>query len=450
MIIAKFGGTSVSSKERILNLCKIVNKRLSRQPVVVISALSGVTDFLLSLSLLPKTKIKNKLKEIRQAHQNLIGELFSDNQAQQALHFIDDQLQRVDKLLLNQKDNPEFLDKLVSAGEIMSSYIITQALVNQGINAQQVISTKLIVTNNNFGSADFLPAQTKVNVKKVLTPLIKKDIVPVVTGFIGATKNGQITTLGRGGSDYSASILGFCLEAKEIQIWTDVDGIFTSDPRFVKNARRLPEISFKEASELAAFGAKVLHPMTIRPAIRMGIPVRVLNTFNIENDGTLIRNKVNNFKGVRAVSCKRKIVLVNIYSSEMLLQKGFLAKVFKIFADNNISVDLVSVSEVSISVSLDNAGAGLTKVIKQLSSFATASVIEDLGMVSLIGEGITTSAHTIKKIFDLLDKEKILVRMVSLGATDINISLVIETSMVEKAVKVLHDKLLLQQKNHNL
>ncbi len=446
MIIAKFGGTSVSSRDRILNITSIVAGELNRQPVVVVSALSGVTDHLLSLMSLPKTRLRKKLQEIEQIHEDLIDKLWSDvNFRKSAYQYIDNQLEKVSKLLLGKKDTKEFLDKLVSFGEIMSSYIVSLALKNAGIKAEQVVATKLIVTDNNFGSADFLPIPSKVNIKRILTPLIKKGVVPVVTGFIGATKNNQITTLGRGGSDYTASIIGYCLKASEIQIWTDVDGVFSADPRFVKKAKQLPEISFKEASELAAFGARVLHPRTIRPAIKMSIPVRVLNTLNIKNKGTLIKEKVNNFSGIRAISCKRKIILINIYSSEMLLQKGFLANVFQIFAESNISVDLVSVSEVSISVSLDNDGLGLKKVVKQLSKLASVSIVENLGLVSLVGEGVTSSAHTIKKIFDLLDKEKILVKMVSLGATNINISLVIETEKVERAVEILHDRLLLVQ-----
>lgn len=440
MIIAKFGGTSVSSVQSIKTLCSIVSKEADRNPVVVVSALSGVTDFLLSLPGLAKNQSEDKIQTIKNLHFSLIKGLWEREFApKECFMFIDEQINEIKKCLNINTQNKASLDKIASFGEIMSSYIIAQALNKIGINAKQIIATKLIVTDDNFGSADFLPNPTKINIKKILTPLIKKGAVPVVTGFIGSTKKGQVTTLGRGGSDYTASIIGFCLEALEIQIWTDVDGVFTADPRLVKKAKLLPEISFKEASELATFGARVLHPHTIRPAIKMGIPVRVLNTFNIGNKGTLIKGKVSNFRGVRAISYKRKIVLINIYSSEMLLQIGFLAKVFKVFADNNISVDLVSVSEVSISVSLDNGGKGLIKAIKQLSLFASVSVIENLGMVSLIGEGITSSVHTIKKIFDILDKEKILVRMISLGATDINISLVIEAVKVEKAVKILHD-----------
>lgn len=450
MIIAKFGGTSVRTSQQVLTICNIIGGEINRNPVVVVSALSGVTDLLLSLANLPKTKARQTTQEIRNLHKDLIEGLFDDKQLQnQVLQFIDNQINEVSKLIKQKKSSKRFLDKVVSFGEIMSSYIITCALSSQGIKAKQIIATKLIITDNNFGSADFLLSSTKRNVQKILNPLIKKGIVPVVTGFIGSTIKGEVTTLGRGGSDYTASIIGFCLEASEIQIWTDVDGMFSADPKLLKNAKRLETVSFREASELATFGARVLHPRTIKPAIKANIPVKILNTFNPKSPGTLIKEKINIPPSLRAISFKKKITLVNIYSSEMLLQKGFLAKVFQVFASNNISIDLVSVSEVSLSISLDNNG-GLSNAVKQLSVFAGVSIIENLGIVSLIGEGVTSSTHAIKKIFDILDKEKILVRMVSLGATNINISLVIESEKIERVVKILHNRLLLKQTHYNL
>lgn len=442
MIVAKFGGTSVSSKTRVSTLCKIVENELVRQPVVVVSALSGVTDLLLSLSTLQGKKLEQKIREIRNIHKDLIVSLWDDKEIQNnTLLFINSKLNEVLQLIIKAEPGREFLDKLVSFGEVMSSYIIARALESKGIKAVQVIATDLIVTNNNFGSAEFLVEPTKRKTAKILIPLAKSGIIPVVTGFIGATRSGQTTTLGRGGSDYTASIIGYCLEAEEIQIWTDVDGIFTADPRVVKNAKSLPTVSFKEASELAAFGARVLHPRTIRPAISAGIPVKVLNTFNPKNHGTLIVEKSRTKGKVKAVSFKRKIILVNIYSTEMLLQKGFLAKIFKVFANNNILVDLVSVSEVSVSVSVDDK-RNLDTAVKELSEFSNVSIVEDMGMVSLIGEDITSSTKTFRKVFEILDKEKILARMISLSAANINISIVIASEKVEKVVKILHDRLL--------
>ncbi len=440
MIVAKFGGTSVSSREKILTICQIVKEQKEKDPIVVVSALSGVTDLLLSLPTLSESKLLLELRRLRQLHKNLITSIFKEKKTQKKIgEFIDEKIEEISKL--NLSENKRSLDKLASFGEIMSSYIVANALDISGIKSSQVIATDLIVTNDNFSSAEFILGATRKKIKRVLTPLVKKGIVPVVTGFIGSTKNGEVTTLGRGGSDYSASIVGFCLNAREIQIWTDVDGMFTADPKVVKKAQFLPVVSFREAAELAIFGAKVLHPRTIHPAIKAGIPVRVLNTFNSRGKGTLITRESKTTKVIKAISFKRKITLINIYSTEMLLQKGFLAKVFYIFTKNNISVNLVSVSEVSISVTLDNKD-NLEKVVQQLSEFSNVTVAENFGMISLIGEGITDSSRNVKNIFDILNSQRILPKMISLGATNINISIVIKSDQVEKAVKVLHNRVL--------
>ncbi len=448
MIVAKFGGTSINTKEKVLSLCNIVSNELGRQPVVIVSALRGVTDLLLSLPNLPKSRVKKELKKLEDIHLNLAEELWEDREIRKKVKgYVVSKVKEVEELLKKKDFKNAFLDKLASYGEIISSYMITQAFQARGTRAQQIVATDLIITDNNFGSAEVLIGPTKKNAKKILLPLLKKGIVPVVTGFIGSTKSGQVTTLGRGGSDYTASIIGFCLGVSEIQIWTDVDGVFTADPRVVETARPLPTVSFKEASELAAFGTRVLHPRTIRPAISAKIPVKVLNTISPQSGGTLIEEKNSEAGTIKAVSFKRKIILVNIYATEMLSQKGFLARIFKVFAYHNISLDLVSVSEVSVSVTLDHE-ENLMNATKEISEFASVTIFKDLGMVSLLGEGITSSTGNIRKIFDILDKEKILARMISLSASNINISIIVPYNQVEQAVKVLHDRLLLGIGNH--
>lgn len=437
-IIAKFGGTSVSTAARIRTLCGIVKKTLHKRPVIVVSALAGVTNLLLSLPKATELHQKRGIREIRKMHKILIEDLFtSEKTRDEPLSYIEKQLFLLENILGNSMIGSEELDHIASFGEIMSSRIVVAALEESGIAARGVLATDVIITNNNFGSAEFLPKPTEARIKKVLTPLLTKAVVPVVTGFIGSTKDGRVTTLGRGGSDYTASIIGFCLKASEIQIWTDVDGIFTADPRIVKEARLIKTISFKEASELATFGARVLHPRTIKPAIKAGIPVRVLNSFNPNGEGTLIVEKPNLKNPARSVCAKRDIVLVNIYSEEMLLQKGFLAKVFFLFAKHDISIDLVTVSEVSISITLDNSNK-LDDVVAELKKFSMVSIKKGVGIVSVIGEGISQSSETITEIFTSF-REKIPIRMVSLGAIDINISFVVDDEHVEKAVQILHN-----------
>lgn len=442
MITAKFGGTSVGAAPQVITIGKIVKKELARQPVIVVSALAGVTNLLLDL-----TTARNKssvLREIKNKHLNLINKLFKKPLKKEVLKYIGKNLAELEKLSRLKNFNKQNIDKILSHGEILSSFIITSYLKSQNIDAEQVISTSLIVTNDNFGHAEFLPKPTEKLTKKILRPLIRKKIVPVVTGFLGATKKGATTTLGRGGSDYSASIIGFCLNAEEIQIWTDVDGIYTADPRITKNARPIPMISYKEASELAAFGAKVLHPRTIKPAVRKNIPLRVLNTLNPNCKGTLISQNTDSTRPITAISFKRKITLVNIYSTDMLFTKGYLAKIFSIFTKYNVSIDIVSVSEVSVSLTIENEEM-LDSVVQDLSKFSAVTVRKDLGMISLIGEGMAGSGNSVSKIFEILDKEKINIKMISLGATDINISVVVKYDEVERAVVKLHNNLLIKK-----
>lgn len=442
-IIAKFGGTSVATKDAILTIVEIVRYSLQRRPVLVVSAISGITDALLALSQIPKTQIKSHIGSIRQIHQSLVNSLFSDREIKSTvMNYVDEQLRKVEEVVRRGNLTPSDMDELVSFGEIISSYIIAQALQANGINAEQVIANRIIVTDDNFMQAEFLSEETERNARSILRPLLQRGTVPIITGFIGSTIEGQTTTLGRGGSDYSASIIGYCLGAKEVQIWTDVDGIYTADPKTILSARLIPEISYREASEMATFGAKVLHPRTIKPAIQKNIPVRILNTFHSDGSGTLITAN-NATEGLKAVSFTRKTTLINIYSVDMLLARGFLARIFEIFANRNISIDLVSVSEVSVSVTLDNVGQ-LNEAVKELERFCTVSVNSNFGIISLVGEKINTAQHLIKDVAELFHQYSIPIRMISLGASDTNISLVLDTDQVEEAVRLIHDKILIR------
>ncbi len=437
-IILKFGGTSVSSAKNIQTIVDIVKTAKHKNPILVVSALSGITDLLLSLKSATPKEAKTVISTICAKHKELIQQLWHDKKSEAiVLSYLEVQLDNIAKLLLQKKRDKAWTDAMISHGEILSSYIISKWLVDCGIASEQVVASRIIVTDTLFGNAEFLVGPTRKKTNAILQPLITKKIVPVVTGFIGATRDGKITTFGRGGSDYSASIIGFAIGASEIQIWTDVNGIYTADPRIVKTVHLISVISYKEASELASFGAKVLHPRTLKPVIFANVPLRVLNTFNPQGKGTLVTKIAEIKNPITAISHKKKVTMVNIYAIEMLHQKGFLARVYDIFAKNNISVDLVSSSEVSESIVLDN-DENLSIAVEQISKFAHVTVKKDVGMVSLIGEGIVAKTKTIKEIFEVLDQENILVNMVSLGAIDINVSLVIQSDQVEKAVNALH------------
>ncbi len=441
MIIAKFGGTSVSTQETIQTIGNIAENLRSQKPVLVVSAVSKITDTLLTAVNVPPQEQEKQISLVKEIHMALITSIFPKKSQKEIVAYLMQSLLTI-KQLLPFANELDVLDTLVSQGEILSSYLITRALQERKLPARQIIATQCIVTDDHYGAAEFLPLQTKRNVRHLLVPLLKKGIIPVVTGFIGATKHGKTTTLGRGGSDYTASIIGFSLAASEIQIWTDVDGVYTADPRMVSSAKRLEKITFKEASELASFGAKVLHPRTIRPAITAGIPVRVLNTFHPEGKGTLITSDTTDCVGVRAVTCKKQVPVINVYSTEMLFSKGFLKKIFDVFSTYNISVNLVSVSEVSVSVTLDT-NENISPAIRSLAKFTNISQIDNNGMVSLIGENIVNTPHLMKNIFLIFDKEKIPVRMISYGATNINISFIMPTQKIDKAVVLLHKNLII-------
>ncbi|MEK7106992.1 MAG: aspartate kinase [Patescibacteria group bacterium] len=442
-IVIKFGGTSVATKEAVHAIVAIVKRYRKSRPVVVVSALRGVTEGLLALSKCPKAQLSGRISGLRNIHGKLAADIFSrDIDVAEVMEYVDLQLASTEKVARKGRFNPEAMDKLVSAGEIMSSFIIARTLEIHGISSRQIVSTEIIVTDDNFMQAEFQPKETERNARKILAPLIRRNIVPVVTGFLGSTKNGRTTTLGRGGSDYSASIIGRSLDAKEIQIWTDVDGIFTADPRVVKNARIIENISYREASEMAAFGAKVLHPRTIRPAVEKNIPVRVLNTFNLKAPGTLVSPRRAG-TGLKAIAFKKSVALVNVYSDSMLFSRGFLARMFEVFARHQISIDLVSVSEVSVSVTLDNNNGHLDAAVKELGTFSKVGVHKDsFGMISLIGEGIVSTRDIMKDVSARFSEHKIPLRMISMGASDINISLVIPANDVVRAANMVHDEFL--------
>lgn len=446
-IILKFGGTSVSSGKNVRTIEAIVQSTKGKNPVVVVSALSGVTDLLLSLGNTTPIEAKKILAMLYTKHKALIQELWHEKKSEaKMLSYIDKQLFDVAKLLRQQKRDRAWTDIVISHGEILSSYIISQWFLHSGIKSEQVIASNLIVTDTLFGNAEFLVEPTRQKARLILHPLINKGIVPVVTGFIGATLNGKITTFGRGGSDYSASILGFILDATEIQIWTDVNGVYTADPRIVSKAWQIPQISYAEASEMAYFGAKILHPRTILPATAKNIPVFVRNTLNPDHFGTRIDKAVVSSQGVTAVTSKKNVPLVSMYAAEMFLAHGFLSRVFAIFAKNNISIDLISASQVSISVTLDNKD-GLENAIAEIEKFTKIHVIMNASVVSLIGEGIGKNQKILPFAFLLLEKNNISVKMVSFDAAHNSASFVMDGKHVENAVKILHHSMIEKKGN---
>ena len=445
MFVMKFGGTSVTRAASVAAIKELVQRDLAKQPILVVSALSGVTDLLVKLSNCAlENEQENLFGLIFAKHDEWIKTIFADNETatKQAFEIVNDYLQQLRGLIQSNHftNQLQLHDSIASYGERMSSALISLYLRTGGVNAKQVLATECIITNNQFGGADFIDAATKKASRKTLLPLIEAGVVPVITGFFGATVNGETAILGRGGSDYSAAIIGYAINSDEIQIWTDVDGVYSADPRVIKDAKLLKQLSYQEAAELAMFGAKVLHPRTIQPAIRIGIPVKVLNTFNLNNSGTIIAHGADNSEGtVKSVTWKKSAPLLNIYSANMFLSKGFLQKIFTILAKNNISANLLSASEVSVSVTLDNIGR-LDEAMVALNKFAKTDYLDGFGTISLVGDQIMNTPSLMQNLFDLLQNAGVVVQMLSYSASNVNISVLVPSDKIMAVVPLIHER----------
>ena len=435
MIVMKFGGTSVGGADEIKNVAEIVKSKLSQKPVVVVSAAKGVTDKLIELARLAREGRAQKLFDDIQKNHHIILENLALGKKILKKDF--DDLEKAVKSVNRKKLDAKKLDLFQSFGEKMSSKIVAAQLNAIGIKAESFDSWELgFVTNSDFGNSEPLNG-TYIALKKSISRL---NAVPVITGFIGKTEKGEITTLGRGGSDYSAAIIGSAIDAEEIQIWTDVDGIMSTDPKIVSSAKTLEEVSFAEASELAYFGAKVLHPKTILPAVKKSIPVRVLNTFNPKGRGTLILHDANKTERiVKAISCKKNITLINVDSKRMLGAYGFLAKLFSVFEKYRKSVDVIATSEVSVSMTIDNEN-NIDKIIHELKDIADVEILSNKAVICVVGEGIGETPRILGRTFSTIGKNNLNIEMVSQGASGINITFIVDGKDAENAVRLLHEE----------
>lgn len=450
--ILKFGGSSVGTPKRIQNVAKIItgSAKNSQPPVVIVSAVQGITDLLINSAgsaLTQKSRLVHQnLQKFAEIHRKIIENNLTPDLQDRAQKIIDSYIATLQNLyqgIYHLRDlSPRILDLIVSFGERLSSHLLAFTLLSQGQKAQRLSAANLIRTDDNYGAANIDFSTTRRLIIKHLSPVLNQKIIPVITGFFGASKNKNIVTLGRGGSDYSAAIIGISINAAEIQIWTDVDGIMTTDPRLLPHAHVVPTVSFQEAAELAYFGAKVLHPKTIQPAIEKNIPVRILNTFNSTNSGTLITAaNIQSAKTVKAIAFQKNVTLINICSSRMLGQHGFLAKTFAVFEKYNVSVDVIATSEVSISLTIEDKDLKPI-LIKNLEKFATIRTLRDQALICIVGHGLKNDIQTESRIFQTLAKAKIPTELVSKGSSQINITMVIAKKHLEKAVTALHKTLL--------
>lgn len=435
MIVMKFGGTSVESAEAIDRMTEIVRARLDRRPVVVVSAMGKTTNRLLAIA------SRAVAGDVDQAFADL-DELHDYHNRESGLaELLDDFFRQLGDLVRGLavlgELTPRSADAIASFGERMSSEIVTRRFQQAGVDAVHLDARAVIVTDNRHTQASPLYPQTHARLTAAVPPLLDRHVV-VMGGFIGATEAGVTSTLGRGGSDFTASIVGAGLGADEIQIWTDVDGMLTVDPRIVPGGHRVRACSFDEAAELAYFGAKVLHPATVLPAKERGIPVVILNSRRPDAGGTrIVAEPVPSANVVKSIACKNGIALVNIQSMRMLMAHGFLRRVFEIFDRYETAVDMIATSEVSVSLTVDDRRR-LDEIRVELARFAEVSIDDDHTIICLVGDNIRHTPGVAARAFHALDG--ISVRMISQGASRLNISFVVAGEDGRRAVQVLHEE----------
>jgi len=427
----KFGGTSVEDAVAIDRSCGIVAQRISRKPFVVVSALAGTTNGLLEAGRLAgERKLDEALSIIAPLEKRHIDLLPSTATEFAALRELLRALSAIGELSARTRD------LLASYGEVLSSQIFTDRLRKLGHDAVHIDARQCIITDDSFGSAAPLIGIIRDNLQKMARPHLDAGRVVVMGGFIGSTETGATTTLGRGASDYSAAIAGSALDADEIQIWTDVDGLMTTDPRIVPGAWKVKETSFAEASELAYFGAKVLHPATVLPAVDKNIPVYILNSRKPAGTGTRITRDAIPCKNlIKAIAVKRGITAVTVSSSRMLMAHGFLRALFEVFDRHRASVDMIATSEVSVSLTLDNA-AKLPVILEDLRALGEVRVDEKLTLLCLVGGNLRYTPGVAAEVFGSIRDINVL--MVSHGASNINLSFLVDQKEADNAIHKLH------------
>ena len=448
----KFGGTSVEGATAFKNAAGIVFDRQALRPVVVVSAMAGFTDALITSVQQALTASAaagaDSLEKHFDRHLRVVDALLH-SEALRMRQLIEQSGKEIEELLNtaaaevsgtssheSRKRRKFFEDAVVSYGERLSAALLAAVLIENHVVCTDVDARRCVITDDEHGCATPLMTETVRSTRAQLEPLIASGCVPVLGGFIASTLEGATTTLGRGGSDYTAALIGAALEAKEIQIWTDVPGVLTADPRLVATARTVPHLSFEEAAELAYFGAKVLHPKTLHPAIERGIPVRICNSRAQESGSTLVVGESKrSSQTVKAIAHKTGVTTVQVTSTRMLGAYGFLRALFEVFAEHKTAVDVVTTSEVSVSLSLDDT-TSLGEIVAELEKLGTVSVEEKRAILCVVGEGLRTTPGIAARIFSTISD--INVSLISQGASRINLTFAVEEERVRETVARLH------------
>lgn len=444
LIVAKFGGTSVADFEAMNRSADVVLQDASTR-LVVLSASAGITNLLVALAegqQAPQRAVL--LDDIRRIQYAIVDRLQRPEVIRDEIDRMIDNISMLSEAASLATSNA-LTDELVSHGELMSSLLFVEILRERQVNAEWFDVRKVMRTDDHFGRAvpdvEVLAEQATAQ----LQPRIEQALV-ITQGFIGSESEGRTTTLGRGGSDYTAALLGEALNAARVDIWTDVPGIYTTDPRVVPTAKRIDEITFEEAAEMATFGAKVLHPATLLPAVRRGIPVFVGSSKDPAAGGTRVCNETRNPPLFRALALRRKQTLLTLHSLNMLHTFGFLAELFNILARHNVSVDLITTSEVSVALTLDTTGSTSTSaslltqaLLTELSSLCRVEVEEDLALVAIIGNQLSKACGVGKEVFGVLDPFNL--RMICYGASSYNLCFLVPGKDAESVVRTLHRNL---------
>ncbi|PHM27632.1 lysine-sensitive aspartokinase 3 [Xenorhabdus budapestensis] len=443
-VVAKFGGTSVADFDA-MNSCADIILANRDVRVVVLSASAGVTNLLVTLaSGCDKDKREKCLKQIRDIQYAMIKRLNETDVLKEEIEHLLDNIATLSETA-SLATSEALTDELVSHGEVMSTLLFAELLRQRNTDVEWFDIRRIMRTNDQFGQAEPDTNQLNILVAEHLQPRLNNTIV-ITQGFIGREEKGRTTTLGRGGSDYTAALLGEALSLRRVDIWTDVPGIYTTDPRVAPTAKRIDKIAFDEAAEMATFGAKILHPATLLPAVRSGIPVFVGSSKEPQASGTLVCNRTENPPRFRALALRRKQTLLTLHSLKMLHARGFLAEVFTLLSRHNISVDLITTSEVSVALTLDTTGSTSTNgslltnaLLTELSTLCRVEVEEDLALVAIIGNKLSQAKGLGKEIFGPLESFNI--RMISYGASSHNVCLLVPGRDAEQIVQALHRNL---------
>ena len=465
-IVMKFGGSSVATGKKIRHVAKLVaDNAKDNQVVVVVSALEGVTNQLIQSAEEAKKGNRGYIKKFRQEilerHLTTVDGAIKNKQiVSDVKGVLTERTNELEQVLTGiayvGELTPKSRDNVISYGEKLSAPIVSGTLKDMKVESVHLTGGEAgIVTDSNYGEAGLLMNVTKYQLTKNVEPLLKKGTVPIITGFIAATQNGETTTVGRGGSDYTATIVGAALEANEVWIWTDVDGIMTSDPKIVPEAKTIPEMSFQEATELTIFGAKAMHPRALEPARKEGIPVRIRNVFEPAKQGTLIvaDEKIKAKDGVKAVTIVKNVAMITVSGSGMVGAPGTAAKVFEVLGKENINILMISqsVSEANISLViqrnlLERAVNTLEIALLGREFIREVTSEDDVCVVAVLGAGMKGMPGIASRIFSAVANKGINVRMIAQGSSELNVSFVVREKDGAETVRAIHTEFKLSKK----